>query len=1222
MSRINMIENALTELDGGRFQKLAEAYLVRKLQLNTITALGSQPGTDKVCKGIPDAHGISEDQSVLIAFTTAQTGYFNKLKADIDDCVSVALKLSGPTKIVCCHTCWRLTPKQEEELVELAPDVLLIGPKTICEDLSLRMYSDLAADHLGIQLPSATLMTVKDFIAHESASQYVTPQNGLLRGREGDLARIDQLFSAGQRAVIVHGPSGCGKTRLALEVVERLGQAKKAPAYIICSSVKGNEETLLSELEFGPVVVLVDDANDSTNLGPVLEAASRNESLYLVLTARNYAFARLEQRVFSAIKAVSYVVGSLEPEQIDELLSENYDVNNQAVLDRIRAIAKGNLRLAIMAAMQAKRRGLEPLESAHDIMHMFFEKTLSDFSDDEKKVATYVAVYSPIDLVPGDEAFDRMLDDGLNEPAIRRAVSQLFQRDIVDLASGPDGTLGVRFEQQNLRDYLVFQGLIFDKTVSIKDLIERDLTRRQRPSVRSLNIVLGIFGDDKTIGYVRQELLAVWDGLNNDARPARKAFMEMAYQVLPKEAFAYALETLGQVDLSNERAVEWGQYKHTPVGSCELFFRILCSAKGTPRFKYALPYIVDCVRLGVCSIESYKTAIEQILGFDENSIIAGLRDEALLLEKLVQEFETANSSNCGGFLLRLSEKYLSTAIEETRQGEGAVVEFVRSDVPDTEVVRELRAKSIGALCLLLRFEEWAAGASDAILSCIGLSPNQEKLDDAARKRIESDLKALLASLKPPYSMNSNVVKLFVRIKEAVAYFGLSNANGLDDAIPRGAADYWTILRCLEFHEEIPDFARTWTVQRMADVSALAGSFAAENRQMAYEASSVISYMLSCILDNSVLRSGVIASLEAFATDSKGAQIRLVGNAVENAVKYAGHDAVVAFCREFHQEDLELSILFRDSAVKGALADKHRLIELSNKNERILSAEELVSLAGDDQVFAKTYIDSISAELASDVDVAIGFFRMDRPSEKSANDLDLLFGEKTDSLRKLYLRYAGHEHFDFFGAVFLYLWKKDKRIVDDLIASVPDSDLRESRAISRRIGLVSLVPDAYSEMERVVGLIVKRSQIGLAGYKVKSLLESANPFLSRGFDVFNFVLDMVVDHAADDIYVEAFRMVISGFDDAEREKFLIEALSRDRDGKLIGHIPLQASTRSCSAEVGFGPLTRESARAIERISYSLPNEICFVQHRIWLARAASAMRSEAKMEDWVAFHDVW
>lgn len=207
-------------------------------------------------------------------------------------------------------------------------------------------------------------------------------------------------------------------------------------------------------------------------------------------------------------------------------------------------------------------------------------------------------------------------------------------------------------------------------------------------------------------------------------------------------------------------------------------------------------------------------------------------------------------------------------------------------------------------------------------------------------------------------------------------------------------------------------------------------------------------------------------------------------------------------------------------------------------------------------------------------------------------------------------------------MFLYLWKKDKRIVDDLIASVPDSDFHKSCAISQRIGLVSLVPDAYSEMERVVGLIVKRSQKCLAGYKVQSLLERANPFLSREFDVFNFVLDMVVEHAADDIHVEAFRMVISGFDDAEREKFLIEALSQDRHGRLIGHIPLQASTRSCSAEVGFGPLTRESARAIERISDSLPNDICFVQHRIWLARAASEMRNEAKKEDWETFHDVW
>lgn len=676
------------------------------------------------------------------------------------------------------------------------------------------------------------------------------------------------------------------------------------------------------------------------------------------------------------------------------------------------------------------------------------------------------------------------------------------------------------------------------------------------------------------------------------------------------------------MSLFDERAIDWGQYKQAPAGPCELFFRILCSTKGSPRFKNALPYIVSCVHFGLCSTMSYKTAIEQILGFDENSINAGLRDETLLLEKFTRELEMTNSPNCAGFLLSLSKKYLSTAIEKFREGEGLTIEFLRSDVPDIEVVRNLRAKSIKALCMLLHSKEWAAEASDAILRCIELGFNPEKLRSTARERKESDLKALLVSLEPPYPMNSKVIKLFVSAKEAASCFGWGSVNDLDEVIPKGAADYWTVLRCRDFYEEIPDFTQTWTVQRMVDVSALAGLFALENQQMAFEASSVISYMLSRIPGNSVLRSGIIAALEAFVSDGGGPQIRLFGDAVTNAVKFAGHDSVIAFCREFHQEDLELSIMLHDREIKADLVDKQRLIELSGKSKGILSIEEVASLLGDDRAFGKAYIESISAELASDADLAIRFFRMDKPSKKTASDLNLLFGEKYDLLRKLYLLYAGYEHFDFFGAVFLYLWQKDRSIIDDLIASEADSDNQKSRVITQRLGLVSLVPDACSEMERVVGLIVKHSQIGFAWFEVQSLLDRANPFLSSEFDVFNFALGMVIQHVADDAYVDAFQMLISGFDDAEREKFLIKALSQDCHGELIGHIPLRASTESCSAELGFGPHLRESANMLMRVSASLPNEICFARHRTWLAHSASEMRREAKAEDWRTFRDVW
>ncbi|MTV97441.1 glutamate dehydrogenase, partial [Streptococcus pneumoniae] len=52
MSLRNKIEQHIKELEGGKFQKLGDAYLSRKYNFN-IVSLGSQEGTDKTTKGIP-----------------------------------------------------------------------------------------------------------------------------------------------------------------------------------------------------------------------------------------------------------------------------------------------------------------------------------------------------------------------------------------------------------------------------------------------------------------------------------------------------------------------------------------------------------------------------------------------------------------------------------------------------------------------------------------------------------------------------------------------------------------------------------------------------------------------------------------------------------------------------------------------------------------------------------------------------------------------------------------------------------------------------------------------------------------------------------------------------------------------------------------------------------------------------------------------------------------
>ena len=54
MSKVNQIQNRIRELEGGAFQKLADAYLT-KIGYDRINPLGSVPGSNKVRKTTPDS---------------------------------------------------------------------------------------------------------------------------------------------------------------------------------------------------------------------------------------------------------------------------------------------------------------------------------------------------------------------------------------------------------------------------------------------------------------------------------------------------------------------------------------------------------------------------------------------------------------------------------------------------------------------------------------------------------------------------------------------------------------------------------------------------------------------------------------------------------------------------------------------------------------------------------------------------------------------------------------------------------------------------------------------------------------------------------------------------------------------------------------------------------------------------------------------------------------
>lgn len=89
MSKINLIQQKIKELSGGEFQKLCDRYLYKKYNFSNICPLGSEDGTNKPTKGIPDSYVITSDgKYVLIMYGSVKDNSYIKLEQDIKFCLN------------------------------------------------------------------------------------------------------------------------------------------------------------------------------------------------------------------------------------------------------------------------------------------------------------------------------------------------------------------------------------------------------------------------------------------------------------------------------------------------------------------------------------------------------------------------------------------------------------------------------------------------------------------------------------------------------------------------------------------------------------------------------------------------------------------------------------------------------------------------------------------------------------------------------------------------------------------------------------------------------------------------------------------------------------------------------------------------------------------------------------------------------------------------------
>ena len=461
MSKFNEIEKAIKSLNGGTYQKLMDRYLYRKYNYSNIQCLGTQEGTDKTTKGIPDTYILTKDgKYILIMYgthigSTSGLNTFNKIKVDIESCLQ---RFDDDTihEIICCHNSSNLTVEQNQQLSGLFSNVKIIGLNTIADDLFYR-YPNLAKEFLGISVDTGQIMSAEDFIEDNNKSVYETPLDVTLLGRDEEKSELLTLINEND-VVVVEGPSGVGKTKLSLEACMDFSKSNDYLFYII----KNRNQDIFDDLQayFSDnrnYIILVDDANQLTDLTLVLELIKENSStknIKLILTVRDYAKYSTIAKVRDVVLPVEYSVKELEESVVKDIIKKNLNINNEFFLEQISKIAKGNIRLAYMAGISSKKEGqFANIQNASEIFESYFKYAINDMTRNELMLMAIFAFVESFELTnPDSLVFKLSQVKNTTSDSIKETCEKLHSAEIVDIYEN----LAAKFNDQNLTDYIIY----------------------------------------------------------------------------------------------------------------------------------------------------------------------------------------------------------------------------------------------------------------------------------------------------------------------------------------------------------------------------------------------------------------------------------------------------------------------------------------------------------------------------------------------------------------------------------------------------------------------------------------------------------------------------------------------------------------------------------------------------------------------------------------------
>ena len=282
------------------------------------------------------------------------------------------------------------------------------------------------------------------------------------------------------------------------------------------------------------------------------------------------------------------VLGELKNDEIKNILKENLGIVNDVYLQRITKVAKGNIRLAMLAGMKSVKDGLIAIRNAEDIFSNYYKSVFEKTSLRKKDLLMIflATFFGPIRYKENEEYLHWIEKFEIERESVE-IIERLYSLELLDWFLKEKL---LKFQIKVLE--IIFCTMCFMRSTGFNCLLllKEFFRHTKNKLIYALNTLISLFDSTELMKYIQDEVNNVWKDIDESLRGE---FIECFYQLNLEKALLYLKDYIDKeqfvtFDLETFDFSKEKNYSRISVRE----IRILAGFKNTEYFKDALELLL------------------------------------------------------------------------------------------------------------------------------------------------------------------------------------------------------------------------------------------------------------------------------------------------------------------------------------------------------------------------------------------------------------------------------------------------------------------------------------------------------------------------------------------------------------------------------------------------------------------------------------------------------